>query len=165
MLWWSLGPPDVWPLCLSVSVAFVLQAVRQQETPPQPGEDPMRHITLKLILCMTCIEKNHIKVTERRVGLCVSIASLDPHVSRGSGVRAVGEIYRASVYGINPPSLSPPPHTHLAIIWAEQQTECSLFNVCVCLCMSDGLVTPALHSELYWPRIIEYVPSKPSCHK
>jgi len=42
------------------------------------------------------------------------------YVTRGSGVEALGEIYRASVYGINP---------------HPQRRQRSLFSVCVCVCV------------------------------
>lgn len=60
------GPPDAWPLCLDVSVAFVWQSVKQEETPPEQSEDSTltSHISVKLIqLCVTPTEKNHTEVT------------------------------------------------------------------------------------------------------
>lgn len=102
--------------------------------------------------------------------------SLQAYVTRGSEAEAVGEIYRASVYGINP-NHSPPPTTtplpttprhttpHALTLsdnkgWAADR---ALFFHCVCVSYDPS--TPAPNPELYWPRILQNVRSNPSCQQ
>lgn len=102
-------------------MAFVWQSVRQEDTPPEQSEDSTltSHISVKLRqLCVTPSEKNPTEVTvsKNQETVCDSGLSLQAYVTRGSGVEAVGEIYRASVYGIK---LTP-------------QADTALFVQCVC---------------------------------